>query len=92
MEKKWKADSLLHISKVPNIKLQGKQFTLFLFQIQNYYCILLDFGLDGTLFLCGRHGRVLVGWKERKNLSCHIWKNEIVFVFNYLVFILLTFI
>ena len=28
MDKKWKASSLLHISKVPNIKLQGKQFTL----------------------------------------------------------------
>ena len=28
MDKKWKAYSLLHISKAPNIKLQGKQFTL----------------------------------------------------------------
>ena len=33
-----------------------------------------------TLFLCGRIGRVLVGWKETMNLSYLIWKNEIVYL------------
>ena len=32
---KWKAYSLLHISKVLNIKLQGKQFTLFYSKFKN---------------------------------------------------------
>ena len=40
MDKKWKAYSLLHISKIPNIKLQGKQFTLFYskFKIAIAFC------------------------------------------------------
>ena len=72
MDKRWKPYSLLLILKVSNIKLQGKQFTLFYSKFKIVITFLLGFGLDGTLFLCGRIGRVLVGWKERKNLSCLI--------------------
>ena len=45
MEKKWKAFSLLHISKVPNIKLQGKQFTLFYSKFKIAIAFLLAFGI-----------------------------------------------
>ena len=69
MDRRWKAYFLLLILKVPNIKLQSKQFTLFYSKFKITIAFFLDFGLDGTLFLCGRIGRVLVGWKERKNLS-----------------------
>ena len=72
MDKRCKPYSLLHILEVPNIKLQGKQFTLFHSKFKITITFLLGFGLDGTLFFCGRIGRVLVGWKERKNLSCLI--------------------
>ena len=72
MDKKWKPYFLLLILKVPNIKLQGKQFTICYSKFQIAIAFLLGFGLDGTLFLCGRIGRVLGGRKERKNLSCHI--------------------
>ena len=56
------------ILRVLNTK-PGKQFTSFHSKFKITIAFLLDFGLDGTLFLCGRLGRVLVGWKERKNLS-----------------------
>ena len=72
MDKRLKPYFLLLILKVLNIKLLGKQFTLFYSKFKIAIAFLLGFGLDGTLFLCGRIGRVLVGWTERKNLSCLI--------------------
>ena len=42
------------ILKVLTSKLQGKQFILFYFQIQNYYCILIGFEFGWVLcFLVG---------------------------------------
>ena len=65
MDRGWKLFSMLHIWKVPSIK--GKQ-------IQNCYCIFARFWVGiGTLFLCGRFGRVSVGWKETMDLSYLIW-------------------